>query len=394
MLHLEGDGLTSRQRDEGAPEAEEVARCASGCPPPPCRVPSLAAPPAGPPGSRRGSTRSGTDGRGPGCGAALPSPDPLLGVDLQVHPLGRRRPKLDDQGLVPRPVGGETGNVAQGDPGLRALLGRVERDRLQELTVGLTGAAGPDTRRDRQQKQGHDGERERRTLRHAVTSSDAHDTLPDWWRRRPDPRATYCPKRARSIGHRNRGMKRPPVAAFVSRHVSSCDHAPAGPRGKSMSDTATITPEPPAEPPAPPVTPKASWPRKLLSLFWNREERRVRRSGGCHAGGRGGRRGLAIRATGLLPQRGTREFYVVGGALRLLAGARRRLAGGLAPRPTPLPRLRLLPGPRMVGGPRLRPGPGRGPDDRGLSGGVGPRVGHRDRHARTSVPGEAFGRPS
>jgi len=88
-----------------------------------------------------------------------------------------------------------------------------------------------------------------------------------------------------------------------------------------MSDTATITPEPPAEPPAPPVTPKASWPRKLLSPFWNREERRVRALWrivtlvAVMAGA-----SLAIQATGLLPQRGTREFYVVGGTLRLLVG--------------------------------------------------------------------------
>ncbi len=79
----------------------------------------------------------------------------------------------------------------------------------------------------------------------------------------------------------------------------------------------TDTPEPPSEPPAPPVAPKASWPRKLLSVFWNGEERRVRALwrivalGLAMAGA-----GLAIRATGLLPERGTRAFYVVGTAVR------------------------------------------------------------------------------
>ena len=85
-----------------------------------------------------------------------------------------------------------------------------------------------------------------------------------------------------------------------------------------MSDTDTFTPEPPAEPPGP-VTPKASWPRKVLSIFWNGEERRIRAlwrvvtlilvvTGS----------GLAIRATGLLPERGTREFFLVGSVLRLV----------------------------------------------------------------------------
>ena len=70
---------------------------------------------------------------------------------------------------------------------------------------------------------------------------------------------------------------------------------------------------------APSVASKASWPRKLLSVFWNGEERRVRALwrlitlivlvGGA---------GLAIRATGLLPERGTREFFVVGTVLRVL----------------------------------------------------------------------------
>ena len=86
-----------------------------------------------------------------------------------------------------------------------------------------------------------------------------------------------------------------------------------------MSDADTLTPEPPAEPPAPPVAPKASWPRKLLSPFWNREERRVRSLWRLItlivlvAGS-----GLAIGASGLLPERGTREFFVVGALVRVL----------------------------------------------------------------------------
>ncbi len=86
-----------------------------------------------------------------------------------------------------------------------------------------------------------------------------------------------------------------------------------------MSDPDALTPEPPAEPTEPPVAPRTSWPRKLLSVFWNGKERRVRAlwrlitlvvvlSGA----------GLAVRATGLLPERGTREFYVVGSAVRAL----------------------------------------------------------------------------
>jgi len=84
-----------------------------------------------------------------------------------------------------------------------------------------------------------------------------------------------------------------------------------------MSDT--LTPEPPVEPPAPPGAPKVSWPRKLLSVFWNGKERRVRALwrivtlivlvGGA---------GLALRASGLLPPVGTRQFYVVGGVVRVL----------------------------------------------------------------------------
>lgn len=84
-----------------------------------------------------------------------------------------------------------------------------------------------------------------------------------------------------------------------------------------MSDTEPVTPEP--TPPVPPMAPKTSWPRKLLSIFWNGEERRVRAlwrllslvvvvSGA----------GLAVQATGLLPERGTREFFLVGTVLRVV----------------------------------------------------------------------------
>ena len=81
------------------------------------------------------------------------------------------------------------------------------------------------------------------------------------------------------------------------------------------------TPEPSSETPAPPVALKASWPRKLLSIFWNGEERRVRALWRiitliALVGGTG----LALRASGLLPARGTREFYVVGGVVRVLVG--------------------------------------------------------------------------
>ena len=101
-----------------------------------------------------------------------------------------------------------------------------------------------------------------------------------------------------------------------------------------MSDRDTLTPEPPAEPTAPPVVPKTSWPRKLLSIFWNGDERRVRALwrlialGVVLAGA-----GLAVRATGLLPERGTREFYVVGtGVNTVLALAAVWLVGWLLDR--------------------------------------------------------------
>jgi len=86
-----------------------------------------------------------------------------------------------------------------------------------------------------------------------------------------------------------------------------------------MSDTHALTSEPPAPPPAPPLAPKASWPRKLLSVFWNGEERRVRALWRLivlvvAVGGSG----MAIRATGLLPERGTREYFAVGAAVRVL----------------------------------------------------------------------------
>jgi len=82
-----------------------------------------------------------------------------------------------------------------------------------------------------------------------------------------------------------------------------------------MSDT--DAPEPPSEPPAPPVAPKASWPRKLLSVFWNADERRVRALWRIVALGLAMTgAGLAIRATGMLPERGTHAFYVVGTAVR------------------------------------------------------------------------------
>jgi membrane protease YdiL (CAAX protease family) len=87
-----------------------------------------------------------------------------------------------------------------------------------------------------------------------------------------------------------------------------------------MSDTAPVTPQPTAEAPLPPMTPP-SWPRKLLSVFWNAEERRIRalwRLIALIAVVIGS--GLAIRATGLLPERGTPEFFLVGTVLRLVLG--------------------------------------------------------------------------
>ena len=86
-----------------------------------------------------------------------------------------------------------------------------------------------------------------------------------------------------------------------------------------MSDTDPLTPEPAVEAPDPASPPKANWPRKLLSVFWNGEERRIRALWrlvtliAVVAGS-----GWAIRATGLLPERGTREFFVVGGVLRVV----------------------------------------------------------------------------
>ncbi len=82
-----------------------------------------------------------------------------------------------------------------------------------------------------------------------------------------------------------------------------------------MNGTHTL--EPPS--PGPPAALRTSWPRKLLSPFWNREERRIRAVWRLIAlmvviGGAG----LAIRTTGLLPERGTRGFYVVAGAVQVL----------------------------------------------------------------------------
>jgi uncharacterized protein len=82
-----------------------------------------------------------------------------------------------------------------------------------------------------------------------------------------------------------------------------------------MTDTDSLEPRSPE----PPVPPRARWPRRLLVPFWNPKERRVRALwrlitlmvviGGA---------GLAIRTTGLLPERGTRGFYVVAGAVQVL----------------------------------------------------------------------------
>jgi membrane protease YdiL (CAAX protease family) len=57
----------------------------------------------------------------------------------------------------------------------------------------------------------------------------------------------------------------------------------------------------------------------LLAIFWNGDERRVRalwRLVALVLAVSGA--GLAVRATGLLPERGTREFYVVGSVIRVL----------------------------------------------------------------------------
>jgi membrane protease YdiL (CAAX protease family) len=78
-------------------------------------------------------------------------------------------------------------------------------------------------------------------------------------------------------------------------------------------------PGPPLEAAAPVVAPRRSWPRRLLSVFWNGEERRVRSlwrlitlivlMGGA---------ALTLSESGLLPAPGTRAFYVVGGVVRVL----------------------------------------------------------------------------
>jgi membrane protease YdiL (CAAX protease family) len=81
--------------------------------------------------------------------------------------------------------------------------------------------------------------------------------------------------------------------------------------------TDTDSPEPAS--PTSPVPPKPGWPRRLLSIFWSREERRVRSLWRLAAlmvlmGGAG----VAIRASGLLPERGTRVFDVVAGTVQVL----------------------------------------------------------------------------
>lgn len=76
-------------------------------------------------------------------------------------------------------------------------------------------------------------------------------------------------------------------------------------------------PNPVPDLPAP--IPKRTWLGRLGSIFWNRHERRVRALwrilavAGAITG-----TGLAIRATGLLPESGTRAFVVVGTVVRAI----------------------------------------------------------------------------
>ncbi len=77
--------------------------------------------------------------------------------------------------------------------------------------------------------------------------------------------------------------------------------------------------EPPSVPPAPRPAPKATLAGRLLSLFWNREERRVRALWRVTtlvalmvASG------VAIRAVEFLPERGTRAFSVASSVVRLV----------------------------------------------------------------------------
>jgi membrane protease YdiL (CAAX protease family) len=77
--------------------------------------------------------------------------------------------------------------------------------------------------------------------------------------------------------------------------------------------------EQPSIPPVPPPAPKPSLAGRLLSIFWNRKERRVRALWRVTAlVALMVASGVAIRAIGFLPERGTRAFYVVSRVVRLI----------------------------------------------------------------------------
>ena len=135
VLDLEADGLHRGQGDERPPEAEVVA----GPRPVPHRrhvVPRL----------RRRRQHLHRD-RGPdpdvGVGEEQDPAGPVGGVDAEVDPLGRRRPDLEDQRLVPGPVPRQLpGQVGQGQPVLGLALRGIERESEGEAARDCARGAG------------------------------------------------------------------------------------------------------------------------------------------------------------------------------------------------------------------------------------------------------------
>ena len=119
------------------PTAPGSTRPASGCP-----TAAMSFPVAG--GWASSDTGIAARSQTPGYGwkstrlkRSFPSPPPR--EDPEVDPLRRRRPHLQDEGLVSRPVAREVGrDVGEGDPRPARRLGRVERDRGgQDRLAGL-----------------------------------------------------------------------------------------------------------------------------------------------------------------------------------------------------------------------------------------------------------------
>ena len=131
VLHLEADRLHVRERHEGAPQGEEVAG--------PRAVADRGHVVPGGRGLRQ--HRHGDRGAQPHAGVGveddaartfLPG-SAAARVDLQVDPLGRRRPHLQDERLVARRSrAGSRPDVDDGDPRLASRLRGIERDRRRQ----------------------------------------------------------------------------------------------------------------------------------------------------------------------------------------------------------------------------------------------------------------------